>query len=92
MPPMSGLVSRTVGFDETERKRGIEVANSLSKRVIDISPQIEFADPSPALANALWAMNWRRSRFARNREDSETADKLELSNGALTKMLTIMEY
>ena len=92
MPPMSGLVSRTVGFDETERKRGIEVANSLSKRVIDISPQIEFADPSPALANALWAMNWRLSRFARNREDSETADKLELSNGALTKMLTIMEY
>ena len=92
LPPMSGIVARTVGFDEAERLRGIDTAKSLSLRILDIAAKIEFADPSPALANALWAVNWRLSRFARNREDTETADKLDLSNSALTKMLTIMEY
>ena len=89
---MSGMVARTTGFDEAERKRGIEAANALSERILAISPDVEFADPSPALADALWAVNWRLSRFARYREDSEMADKLDTSNGALTKMLNIMEY
>ena len=92
LPPMSGLVARTTGFDEAERKRGIETANALSERVLAISADVEFADPSPALANALWTANWRLSRFARYREDSGMADRLDTSNGALTKMLNIMEY
>ena len=92
LPPMSGLVARTTGFDEADQKHGIEVANALSERVLAIAPEIEFADPSPALATAFWSTNWRLSRFARYREDSDRADKLDTSNGALTKMLNIMEY
>lgn len=92
LPPMSGLVARTTGFDEADRKRGIEVANALSERVLAISSEVEFADPSPALATAFWSTNWRLSRFARYREDSDRADKLDTSNGALTKMLNLMEY
>lgn len=92
LPPMSGMVARTTGFGEAERKRGIEAANALSERILAVSPDVENADPSHALADALWAVNWRLSRFARYREDADRADMLDKSNGALTKMLTIMEY
>ncbi|MBO7684441.1 MAG: tetratricopeptide repeat protein [Kiritimatiellae bacterium] len=92
LPKCSGLVARTRGLDDAEAEAGIERANALSNRILAISPDIESADPSPALANALWSVTWRLARFARLREDSKLADNLDLSNTALTKMLSIIEY
>ena len=92
LPTASGLVARTRGLDDAAVKRGVEAANALSERILAISPKLEYADPSPELANALWAVNWRLSRFARLRDDNKLADKLDLSNTALTRMLSIIEY
>ena len=92
LPKASGLVARTRGLDDEAAKRGIEAAKALSDRILALSPRLEYADPSPELANALWAVNWRLSRFARLREDNKLADKLDLSNTALTRMLSIIEY
>ena len=92
LPRVSGLVARTRGLDDAAVKRGIEAATALSERILAISPDLEYADPSPELANALWAVNWRLSRFARLRDDNKLADKLDLSNTALTRMLSIIEY
>ena len=92
LPTLSGLVAKTKGLSEADAKRGIEAATALSERILAISPKLEYADPSPELANALWAVNWRLSRFARLREDNKLADRLDLSNTALTRMLSIIEY
>ena len=92
LPTMSGLVARTKGLDDAEVERGTRAANALAERILAIAPKLEKADPSPALANALWSVNWRLSRFARMRNETELADQLDLSNTALTKMLSIIEY
>ena len=92
LPTMSGLVARTRGLEPADVTNGVAVATALSERILAISPKLEAADPSPALADALWSVNWRLSRFARLREDSELADRLDLSNTALTKLLSIIEY
>ena len=92
MPTMSGIVARTRGLEPADVTNGVAVARSLSERILAISPMLEAADPSPALANALWSVNWRLSRFARLREDTALADQLDLSNTALTKLLSLIEY
>ena len=92
LPTCSGLVARTRGLDTDEVARGVERANELSSRILAISPDVDSADPSPALANALWSVTWRLGRFARLREDSKLADELDVSNTALTKMLSIIEH
>ena len=91
-PRASGMVARTVGFDDAAVSNGVARANELASRILAISPKLEAADPSPALANALWVVNWRLSRFARLRDDNALADKLDVSNTALTHMLSIIEY
>ena len=48
---------------------GVRRANALSKRILDLAPAAEDADPSPALAEAYAAVNWRLSRFARLRDE-----------------------
>ena len=92
LPRLSGLVGRTTGLDEATAKEGVERARSLSARVLAISSEQEKADPSPALASAFSAVNWRLARFARLREEESLAQDLDLSNGALKKLLSLMEY
>ena len=92
LPKASGLVARETGFADGDVERGIGHAKDLSRRILEIAPKVESADPSPALASAFSAVTWRLSRFARLREDRELADELDLSNGALKKMLSVIEY
>jgi len=92
LPKASGLVARETGMSDEEAAAGVERAQELARRILEISPKIENADPSPALASALSTVNWRLARFARLREDSALADDLDLSNGALKKMLSVIEY
>jgi len=92
LPKVSGLVARENGFADGLAERGIEKAKELSRRILDIASKVESADPSPALASAFSAVSWRLSRFARMREDRDLADELDLSNSALKKMLSVIEY
>ena len=92
LPTISGFIARTRGLDSAAVSNGVATANGLAERILELSPKLDGADPSPALANALWSVNWRLSRLARMREDRGLADKLDLANTALTRMLTIIEY
>ncbi|MBQ2632238.1 MAG: tetratricopeptide repeat protein [Kiritimatiellae bacterium] len=92
LPTISGLVARTRGLDPAAVSNGVARANALAERILELSPKLDSFDPSPALANALWSVNWRLSRLARLREESDLADKLDLANTALTRMLSIIEY
>ena len=92
LPKASGMVAREVGMSDEAAKSGIARAEGLSKRILAISPRIDSADPSPALASAFSAVSWRLSRFARIREDRQTADELDLANAAIRKMLSVIEY
>ncbi len=92
LPKASGLVAREVGMSDEAAERGIKRAKELSSRILAIAPKIDSAAPSPALASAFAAVSWRLSRLARIRDDRELADDLDLSNGALKKMLSVIEY
>lgn len=92
LPKASGMVAREVGMSDEEAEKGIEAARALSERIIAVSPKIAGAQPSPALANALSAVSWRLSRFARLRNDEQLANKLDATNTALKKMLSLVEY
>ena len=92
LPKMSGMVARVKGLGDDDVKRGVERAKELSKRILAVTPKAESADPSPALASALSVVNWRLARFARLREETDLADELDLSNSALKKMLSVIEY
>ena len=92
LPTISGLIARTRGLDPAAVSNGVARANALAERILELSPKLDSSDPSPALANALWSVNWRLSRLARLREESDLADKLDLANTALTRMLSIIEY
>ena len=92
LPRASGLLARETGMDEAEAKKGIERADAISRRILAIAPKMEKARPSPALASALSAVSWRLSRFAHLRNDKELANGLDLSNSALKRMLSMIEY
>ena len=91
LPKQAGLVARPVGMADEISQKGRERAKELSQRVLAVAPKVEKAAPSPALYNAFSAVNWRLSRFARLREDYETADQLDLNNGILKKMIGLIE-
>ena len=92
LPKASGMVAREVGMTDEAAEKGVARAKELSRRILDVAPQVESASPSPALASAFSAVAWRLSRFARLREDRGLADELDLSNSALKKMLSVIEY
>ena len=92
LPKASGMVAREVGMSDAAAERGVARAKELSRRILDIAPKIASAAPSPALASAFSAVSWRLSRFARLREDQGLADELDLSNSALKRMLSVIEY
>ena len=91
LPKASGLVARTLWADEQTISNGVARADELAKRILAVSPHLEEASPSPALASAFVMTNWRLSRFARLREDFEVADELDQNNGILKKMLGLIE-
>lgn len=92
LPKASGLVARTRGIDDAESERGVAKAVELAKRILEVSPRVESEVLPKALAEALSAVNWRLSRFARMREDVKLADRLEQNNSALKRMLSVIEY
>jgi Flp pilus assembly protein TadD len=92
LPKASGLVARESGMSAEEAERGIAAANALSERIFALEGKMESAKPSPALSEALSAVAWRLSRFARLRNDEATADRLDRNNTALKRMLSIVEY
>lgn len=92
MPKASGLVARETGLSDADCAKGVANAQALSKRILAVSPRMGKASPTPALASAFSAVNWRISRFARMRNEDKLADQLDLSNSALKRMLSIIEY
>lgn len=92
LPTASGMVAREVGMDKETAEAGIERSKVLATRILALGPKLEKADSTPALERALSAVNWRLSRFARMRNDEDLANELDLSNGALKRMLSIIEY
>ena len=91
LPKASGMVAREIGMSDAERDEGIERARKLSERILALRSVIERASPSPALAAAFSAVNWRLSRFARLRDEAETANDLDYMNGTLRQMMDIFE-
>lgn len=92
LPKTAGLVARETGMSDDEAEKGIENARRLSRRILEVSKRMEKAHPSPSLVSAFSAVSWRLSRFARLRNDAELANDLDLSNTALKRMLSIIEY
>lgn len=92
LPKLSGMIARETGLSDADAKKGIENARKLSERILAVSGKMEKAQPSPALASAISAVSWRLSRFARLRNDEKLANDLDVSNGALKRMLSIIEY
>ena len=91
LPTLSGMVARETGLDASTAAAGVARAKALADRILAVTPQMEHADPSPALSSAFSAVSWRLSRFARLREEPEIANSLDESNTALKKMLTVIE-
>ena len=60
--------------------------------ILALSPSLDRGDPTPALASAFSAVSWRLSRFARYRNDEKLANDLDLTNRALKRMLSAIEY
>ena len=92
MPTLGGLVARVKGMDDAAAQAGIERAKALSERILKASKPFEKADASAELAGSFSAVAWRLARFARHRNDEALADELDLSNTALKRMLSIIEY
>ncbi len=92
LPRVSGMVAREMGMSEEEAQEGIERAKKLTERILAVAESADEISPSPALRDTLSSVNWRLSRFARLRDDSDTADELDQSNTALKQMLSVVEY
>jgi len=92
LPKASGMVAREKGMDDASAQRGIAAARKLSERVLALGERVDRTTVSPALASAFSAVSWRLSRFARLRNDEKLADGLDATNGAIKKMLSIVEY
>ena len=92
LPKASGVIAREEGLSDDEAAKGIERTKAIADRILAISGAAEGANPSSALAGAFSAVNWRISRFARLRNDTEVANGLDQANSVFRKMLTAIEY
>ena len=92
LPKGSGMVAREKWTDKASIEKGIKSSDEISKRILALSPSLDKADPTPALASAFSAVSWRLSRFARYRNDEKLANDLDLTNRALKRMLSAIEY
>ena len=91
MPKASGFLARVRGLDDETAARGVEAASRLADRILALSETARLK-ASPALVDAVSSVSWRISRFARLRHDEKLADRLDRTNTALKRMLTIVEY
>ncbi|MBP5285342.1 MAG: tetratricopeptide repeat protein [Kiritimatiellae bacterium] len=91
LPALSGMVARTKGLENGEPERGVAAAKELANRIIEVSKKTG-GKVSSALKDALSAVSWRISRFARLRKDDDLADMLDDWNETVKKMMRLVEY
>lgn len=91
LPTMTGFLARTKGLTDEDARRGIEAAKKLAERILTVSKGRREGVAPQALDRALSAVNWRISRFARQREEYELAEELDQSNTILKKMISVVE-
>ena len=92
LPKCSGFVAREKGLSDAEAERGISAANAIAARIIRAAKEHPHAAVSPALRNAVSAVSWRISRFARMRDDEQLANDLDEWNDAVKHMMRLIDY
>ena len=92
LPEHSGLVARTKGLSREASEAGRKAAVELAERIIAIEKSGDAVFGSKALRRALSDLSWRISRFARLRDETDLADRLDAQNSTLKQMLRQVEY
>jgi len=102
IPLCSGVLSRPAGMSEEDRLRGVQAANALADRVLDIYYDGGPSKSAGTLVNSLFQIvQWRIARIARMRaeradldgkkdtalEDESTSDRLDYHNAGLKKIM-----
>ena len=106
IPLCSGVISRPGGMPEDERLRGVDAANALADRVLDIYLAGGPSKSAGALVNDLFLfVQWRIARIARMRaeradregktvqslKDVNISDRLDHHNAGLKRILRDMD-
>ena len=106
IPLCSGVLSRPGGMPEDERIRGVDAANALADRILDIYYKGGTSKSAGKLANELFLfVQWRIARIARMRaeradregkthlalKDVSISDRLDHNNASLTRILRDMD-
>ena len=106
IPLCSGVLSRPAGMPEEERLRGVEAANALADRVLDVYIDGGPSKSAGTLVNELFLfVQWRIARIARMRaeradregktveslKDVNISDRLDHNNASLKRILRDME-
>ena len=92
LPPQSGMVARTKGIDDAETSRGIKAATAIARRIIYIAKNHPHMAISEELRDAVSAVSWRISRFARMRDDETLANELDEWNDAVKHLMRLVDY
>ena len=91
-PQSSGILARTKWERAEDAAEGVARTRNIAERIVELSPRIASASPSPELMRAFNAVSWRISRFARLRDDAELADRLDSISGIITRLVSMIEY
>ena len=68
LPPCSGVLARPAGFAPGEAERGIQAANDLAERILDLTEAGVFGGAGdPAVEERLVQVLWRLARMAQTR-------------------------
>ena len=68
LPPCSGVLARPAGFAPGEAERGIQAANDLAERILDLAEAGVFGGAGdPAVEERLVQVQWRLARMAQTR-------------------------
>ena len=82
IPELGGLVARTAGFPDGERKKRVDAAAALAERIIAIHGDGEpDGIPNVRLRNMFTVVEWRLSRMCRERAD--VADRADRADEAM---------
>ena len=106
IPLCSGVLSRPAGMPEEDRLRGVEAANAIADRILDVYFLGGPSKSAGKLANELFLfVQWRIARIARMRaeradregktleslKDVNISDRLDHNNAALRRILHDMD-